>query len=225
MTACQLVCPSHLYQRQGQISATGVVTNTELHLNTFNASITLNKTVRMMPSPLELECWWLTRGQASLRELLRTQDIDLAASDAAKNIRNLLEDFENSVETREEVGDTISVIRQQLSLEIASLNPRKKLATARRQIFRDEGNGGLCIERISEGLTFIDDVERHRALLVSLTVSQQPERGCASDKLAILEALNNASRLHFEQCYIGLRIHVSNKCAQALADLTRTRAS
>lgn len=165
----------------------------------------------MMPSPLELECWWLTRGQASLRQLLKTQDIDLDAADAVKCIRGRLEEFEIDADRREEVGDTIPIIRQQLSLDIAVLSPRKKLATALRQIFRDEANSGLCIERLSEGLTFIDDVEKHRALLVSVTIEHHPEGRSGSDKLAILEALNNASRLHYEQCYIGLRIHVSNE--------------
>lgn len=179
----------------------------------------------MIPSLLELECWWLTRGQASLRQLLKTQDIDLDAADAAKCIRRRLEEFEIDTDRREEVGDTIPIIRQQLSLDITALSPRRKLATALRQIFRDEANSGLCIERLSEGLTFIDDVEQHRALLISAAMEHPSEGRSGSDKLAILDALNNASRLHYEQCYIGLRIHVSNRHFKYLLLFSRARQS
>lgn len=161
------------------------------------------------PSTLELHWWWLTRGQPTLRELLNknVRDCESLSAISTKQIQNILDEFACNSDVRDDLLDTLPAIRERFDYPDMS-TPSVNLSTVRCHIFRREALGAIQYNRVPEGLSLIDKAEEYREQMVKSALDNLQEDASLAPRLAVVVELNNASRLHYLQCYIAFRIHV-----------------
>lgn len=163
----------------------------------------------MSPSALELHWWWRTRGQSALNQLLNksVRAGKVSPGEPPNVLQSVLDEFAYDADLQDDFLDTLPAIRQRLDPHDMSM-PTTSLSMVRCQIFRREALGGINYSRVPEGLSIIDQVEEYRIQVVESTLIYAQREPNLAPKVAVLKALNNASRLHYVQCYMAFRIHV-----------------
>lgn len=161
----------------------------------------------MPPTPTELQYWWQTRGQSALDELLNRQTLNSDSQECnfAREIQSRLISFDNDDERDQEIQETIPLFQQQLKIS-PIVNPQKTLMQISHHIFRDEVNNGIYHDRVAEGLQKLDQVERERVAAVQ---SAEHHIQALDQEKILLKELDNAAGLHYQQLYVGLRLHAS----------------
>lgn len=167
----------------------------------------------MPPYPIDLFYFWneTPAAQRLLHELADKYSLGLNPKDCgyAQAIQSRLRSFDNN----KEISDMIKEALPGLSAANHGIdyfsNPRKNLLETARSIFVDSNLGSVDFDRVMEGLTFLDVMERQRIVLTDETRQRISQQAVGESTVRLFEELHNAAVLHYEQFYKGFRACVS----------------
>lgn len=164
----------------------------------------------MLPCALEIEERWLHQEIAALRRLLRRDDISCSTQhcDFTKTIQSKLRIFDHDDTLHTSLAEG-APLKWTNSVGLYSINPRKAILAATRFVFKDAlRNGGINYEFAMHGIVSLDQLEKHRIVLVNTV-----KREMASDMMelaqpSLLLELHNAATLHYGLFHMGFRAAV-----------------
>lgn len=182
----------------------------------------------MPPYPIDLFYFWneTPAAQVLLHELADKNSLGLNAKECgyAQAIQSRLRSFDNNKDVSDMIKEALPGLSEaNHGIDFFS-NPRKNLLETARFIFTDSSVGTVDFDRVMEGLTFLDIMERQRVVLTNETRERISQQAVGEHTVRLFEELHNAAVLHYEQFYKGFRACVSeNCCCMFLLSLTRSR--
>lgn len=175
----------------------------------------------MLPCALEIEERWLRQEIGELRELLRTDNLTCSKQhcEFTKIIQSRLRafDHDDSIHTTFADGPPLKWTN---SAGLYSINPRKAILAATRVIFKDAlRSGGIDYEFAMHGIVSLDQLEKHRLVLVNTVKREMSSAMMDLTQLSLLHELHNAGTLHYGLFHMGFRAAVSTLCHFRLSQM------
>ncbi|TQW10986.1 hypothetical protein V2A60_004808 [Cordyceps javanica] len=161
----------------------------------------------MLPGALEIEERWLHQEIGRLRELLRIDNLSCSKHhcEFTKAIQSRLRSFDHNERIHTSLFQCPS-LQWAGSNAFYSLNPRKAILEATRVVFRDElRDGGIYYECSMHGIVALDQVEKHRIVLINTVKREMSAAMMDVTQPSLLDELHNAATLHYGLFHMGFR--------------------
>ncbi|KHO02105.1 uncharacterized protein MAM_01106 [Metarhizium album ARSEF 1941] len=155
----------------------------------------------MRPSIVDLEKW--CSGSKDLVDLVDSLSLGPREVDLLEAVRRKLRDLDGHTNISTRIQEDIS--KQAPSSRMTS--PRRKLQEVARTVFGPSEHGGMDYRQALEGLAMLEQVEKHRVLLVrDAKLAVKP--GFSEGKDAkLLELLDGTATKHYAVLQWGFRAH------------------
>lgn len=176
----------------------------------------------MLPCALEIEERWLRQDIGTLRKLLSKDDIPCSKQhcDFTKAIQRKLRAFDHNEATHAALLEG-PALRWSSSSRLYSINPRKAILAATRVVFKDAlRKGGIDYEFSMHGIVSLDQLEKHRLVLVNTVRREMTASMLDISQLPLLVELHNAGTLHYGLFHMGFRAAVGGQLISAVSPVT-----
>ncbi|KAJ3477096.1 hypothetical protein NLG97_g8931 [Lecanicillium saksenae] len=161
----------------------------------------------MLPCALEIEERWLRQEFGVLRELLRTDNLTCSEKhcEFTKVIQSRLRAFDHDDSIHQALADG-PPLKWTNSAGVYSINPRKAILAATRVVFKDAlRSGGIDHDFSMHGIVSLDQLEKHRLVLVNTVKREMAAAMMDLAQLSLLHELHNAGTLHYGLFHMGFR--------------------
>ncbi|KAM3502119.1 hypothetical protein MY11210_009166 [Beauveria gryllotalpidicola] len=161
----------------------------------------------MLPCALEVEERWLRQEIGQLQQLLRTDNLTCSKHHCEFNkvIQSRLRAFDHD-ESLHMVLLQGPPLKWANSAGLYSINPRKAILAATRVVFKDAvRGGGIDYDLSMHGIVSLDQLEKHRLILVSTVRREMAAAMVDMAQLSLLHELHNAATLHYGLFHMGFR--------------------
>ncbi|KAK8147207.1 hypothetical protein G3M48_002005 [Beauveria asiatica] len=161
----------------------------------------------MLPCALEVEERWLRQEIGQLQQLLRTDNLTCSKHHCEFNkvIQSRLRAFDHDESLHAALLQG-PPLKWANSAGLYSINPRKAILAATRVVFRDAVHGGGIDHSFSmHGIVSLDQLEKHRLVLVSTVRREMAAAMMDMAQLSLLHELHNAAALHYGMFHMGFR--------------------
>ncbi|OAA49784.1 hypothetical protein BBO_01419 [Beauveria brongniartii RCEF 3172] len=161
----------------------------------------------MLPCALEVEERWLRQEIGQLQQLLRTDNLTCSKHHCEFNkvIQSRLRAFDHDESLHAALLQG-PPLKWANSTGLYSINPRKAILAATRVVFQDAVRGGGIDHNFSmHGIVSLDQLEKHRLVLVSTVRREMAAAMMDMAQLSLLHELHNAATLHYGLFHMGFR--------------------
>ncbi|EJP69870.1 uncharacterized protein BBA_00739 [Beauveria bassiana ARSEF 2860] len=161
----------------------------------------------MLPCALEVEERWLRQEIGQLQQLLRTDNLTCSKRHCEFNkvIQSRLRAFDHDESLHAALLQG-PPLKWANSAGLYSINPRKAILAATRVVFKDAVRGGGIDHSFSmHGIVSLDQLEKHRLVLVSTVRREMAAAMMDMAQLSLLHELHNAATLHYGLFHMGFR--------------------
>ncbi|KAJ6786851.1 hypothetical protein PWT90_06200 [Aphanocladium album] len=161
----------------------------------------------MLPCALEIEERWLRQEIGDLRQLLRTDNLTCSKQhcEFTKAIQSRLRAFDHDDSIHQALADG-PPLKWTNSTGLYSINPRKAILATTRVVFKDAlRSGGIDYEFSMHGIVSLDQLEKHRIVLVNTVKREMTVAMMDITQLSLLHELHNAGTLHYGLFHMGFR--------------------
>ncbi|KAF4986616.1 hypothetical protein FGRMN_10752 [Fusarium graminum] len=160
----------------------------------------------MPPYAAELETWWLGSGYEAIKHLLNSDINDLSPRQCgfAQQLQARLLEFDNDRTIQAQIRKTWPAIRAARGIDYDA-NTRKYAKFIASTIFRKPKDGGMDLNRVMDGLGYVDAMEIRRLRLLEAT-RNAIEIGMPSEADAqLIEELDRTATANFKHIHAGFR--------------------
>ncbi|POR35528.1 Uncharacterized protein TPAR_04232 [Tolypocladium paradoxum] len=160
----------------------------------------------MPPCAADVEQWWLVDGIDALSRLVDASDLRVKPQECgfAQVVHRKLRAFDNDPEIEDALCECMADISAKKAFP-DEFNPRKKMHTAMRWIFRKPNSEGIDFSRAMDGLEYLDSMETHRRRLVAATTLAMLTGVPDAHHPPIIAELQRQTAFRYRQFHMGFR--------------------